>query len=497
MRLQYLALQCLTLVRHISPTNDQWALQQIKMFHRAERLVPDLHYSTSDDARFYVVLDNRSVVHVRFDAKSLSWSAPVAVASLQFPSSTRSADPYPESLLFPDREHAFFANGAGFLSVYSTGDRANPAEWQLLSSFILEKDGLTRLENFDDLPTVCPFVLADVRFTGAESRWDLLANCVYEKEELDPQKERAKTTWATRLYWATLQKEAANGEFAITRQREVIQDGHMELATLDKRAENIVTIGGRKPVFVSDSLHPVEEELPDGKPDGQIEVEDTTPMVDTHGNMKPIYVWTQDAEELSASFRLEEDVTRSDIDFSVLADTLTLKVKGKTLLSGKLEGMVHVDTSTWTLDKNVLDITLFKVRGHFWRELVVGDKRGHYEADPKVMQQIAETLEKFSTSDDNALPSGGGPSFNSEQLEEVDTDEYEFTYVSWINGVSHAIEHLADISGHQLIFTGRLSTGGPVAFATRHDVDGVVWSLDSESELVKHAHTLNAFGYVQ
>lgn len=54
------------------------------------------------------------------------------------------------------------------------------------------------------------------------------------------------------------------------------------------------------------------------------------------------------------------------------------------------------------------------------------------------------------------------------------------------------------MTGSQILFTSRLRAASPVAFTLRHNVDAIVWDLDSQIDLeITHKYTLQAFGFIQ
>jgi hypothetical protein len=65
---------------------------------------------------------------------------------------------------------------------------------------------------------------------------------------------------------------------------------------------------------------------------------------------KPLYVWSQDAEEITVTFALAEPIKKSDVVYTLTSQNVDVEIKGVKLLSGQLEGAIHLDNSTWTFD---------------------------------------------------------------------------------------------------------------------------------------------------
>jgi hypothetical protein len=131
-------------------------------------------------------------------------------------------------------------------------------------------------------------------------------------------------------------------------------------------------------------------------------------------------------------------------------------------------------TSLHTLIKGAysLQITLFKTHGHFWRELIKGDKSGLYKPDSNAIEGVMESLEKFTSDKEVTSTSGAQTTFNAEQLEECDMSADNTMFICWNDGDSHKCIQTMDASCSQLLFDIRLEAGGPKSIATRHEHDG-------------------------
>ena len=65
---------------------------------------------------------------------------------------------------------------------------------------------------------------------------------------------------------------------------------------------------------------------------------------------KPKYAWMQSEEDLSVTFIVPEEITKSDILFKLTADNIEIGLKNTdVLLKGLLHARVDVESSTWTL----------------------------------------------------------------------------------------------------------------------------------------------------
>lgn len=155
-----------------------------------------------------------------------------------------------------------------------------------------------------------------------------------------------KTPFYSRLVWLDLDLNNKT----IIRTREAHFNAHLELATLNHDATSIITVGPTNLTFVFDSLKPIESSNSmniDGQKSGDV------------SDKKPVYVWSQDAEEINVIFALNEPINRSDVVYNLTSQEVDVEIKGVKVLSGKLEGMVHLDSSTWTISDNRLIFTKY------------------------------------------------------------------------------------------------------------------------------------------
>jgi hypothetical protein len=66
---------------------------------------------------------------------------------------------------------------------------------------------------------------------------------------------------------------------------------------------------------------------------------------------EPAYTWYQSLEDLNIDFTLPEGTTKNDIVYELKSNSITLSVRdGENLLSGKLEGVIDRNSSTWTIE---------------------------------------------------------------------------------------------------------------------------------------------------
>merc|ERR1719183_419300 len=75
--------------------------------------------------------------------------------------------------------------------------------------------------------------------------------------------------------------------------------------------------------------------------------------------------WQQKGEEIQVRFPLDQPATKKDISVKFKSSSLSVSVRGESLLDGNLGGKVEVDDCTWCLTpaKDELQVMLTKVAG--------------------------------------------------------------------------------------------------------------------------------------
>ncbi|CAF5124988.1 unnamed protein product, partial [Rotaria magnacalcarata] len=176
---------------------------------------------------------------------------------------------------------------------------------------------------------------------------------------------------------------------------------------------------------------------------------------------------------------------------NIESNHLKCSVDDDILIDAKLFGNIDPKESSYVITKdksNQLTITLQKSNiGSFWSEVF---KEGKSMSGDIKMNGLPETNNTDET-DELKQP------YNSQQLEECDQYANDTdVYLSRFDGDTHAVTHQALIN-NQILFT-KLN---PPSLCIRHDVDGLIWhinSITSNDQLPwTHEATLNAFGYVQ
>ncbi|KAJ1127887.1 hypothetical protein NDU88_006280 [Pleurodeles waltl] len=148
---------------------------------------------------------------------------------------------------------------------------------------------------------------------------------------------------------------------------------------------------------------------------------------DERSGVVPCYTpwgfWYQTMEEVFIEVTVPGGTTAKDIQCQIDSRRLSLTVRGKDILKGKLFGCTVADEGTWTLeDRKLIHIVLMKSNrdaGNCWPSLLENE----YAADAWVQDQMQKklTLERFqretpgfdfSGADISGNYGQGGPDFS-------------------------------------------------------------------------------------
>lgn len=201
-----------------------------------------------------------------------------------------------------------------------------------------------------------PFLVTDAR-RRENGHLSVLLESITEKKRARTTAENAehpleKSPFFSRLIWLDL--DSVNN--SVVRTRELHFNAHLELATLNHNATEIVTVGPTNPVFTFDSRIPIEN-----SDSMEVDVKQVTAELDE----KSVYLWTQDAEEITVTIALAESINRADVNYNLTSQGIDLEIKGVKILSGQLEGTVHLDSSTWTIHDKRLAQFVFEYNFYF------------------------------------------------------------------------------------------------------------------------------------
>uniref|UniRef100_A0A915D9S4 NudC domain-containing protein 1 n=1 Tax=Ditylenchus dipsaci TaxID=166011 RepID=A0A915D9S4_9BILA len=258
-----------------------------------------------------------------------------------------------------------------------------------------------------------------------------------------------------KLFYLSILK--VNGQFNIVKKQEACCAGCLVLATFDQQVEQVIIAVEKGPNSEKPEL-PLEKTAENDKAQEVFTVNQN------------FYFWTQSEDELTAYFKFTPDVNRADVKIDVVEDQFNMTHHEIILINSKLGGDASLKSAEWIDADDVLVVTLAKNETGKWKHSCL---------------ELASN-KKQTSSDVNPL-------FNLEQLESCDqTDSTLFFY--WLDRESLDVRQKADLTGNQILFPTQFSANTPKGFASRYDVDGIVWSFGEQK--IDYQHTLNAFGYI-
>jgi hypothetical protein len=203
------------------------------------------------------------------------------------------------------------------------------------------------------------------------------------------------------------------------------------------------------------------------------------------------YLWSQTHSTIEIEIDSKTNETQQ-WSVNIESDHLKCSLNETILINAKLFDKIDPKESSHLITKdktNLLTITLHKTNiGSFWNELFQGGQS--ITGDIKMIN-IPEPNNNIDEDDEIKQP------YNNQQLEECDQYSNETdTFLFRFDGDTHQITHQALVN-NQILFT-KLN---PPSLCLRHDVDGLIWQMNSISSNDQspwiHEATLNAFGYVQ
>ncbi|KAL5022512.1 hypothetical protein ScPMuIL_001667 [Solemya velum] len=453
-------------------SEDQYSYQHSKLFGVHNHLILDPYVNDC----IYYVDKNRRILRSKIQGKDIQDRVEVFQITDSI-NQTPTSGSHNISLNLPSEDLAVFTNGAGSLSVVSTGSRQEGEKWKaVFTSDVL--DGKT-------------FFLLDSILYSTNEMHCIDCLLTHVEEATNEQKEEYRSNFLAYIEWVTLQS-VDKKNWTIERRRQLIGGRPFDYAALDGSGSALYLASDAQFKFVSDSLKPVIQYAEASNESGDKQTED---------RLK--YTWSQADEDITAQFTVPPGVTKADLYLTLTHDTIDFGVKNSySMLKGVLVGHVDVTASTWTIEGQRVELVLSKSSPENWSEVVVDDCHGEMTLDPEQIAQIHERLAHLTSEEWNPDPNVESQKpYNVQQLEECDVLPEDTAVLLRIDGDSHLVTHEANVSSQRFLFNVWIEGGKPQALCLQYDVDGLVWQPQNEvSDLTppwKHTATFNAFGYVQ
>ena len=362
---------------------------------------------------------------------------------------------YNSSLVFIGWSEAVVSDGRGRLYILHTGDRSRGSSsvWRtVFSDLVCGKDR--------------PFlaVTGEFRETGDSKVVEVVVQYV-EEAEVDG--------FRNVLEWISFCQ--AGSSLVMDRVRRVVTKGGVNtVAVLQGR---LVVSAEKQPRLVFDSMAGLDEVT-----DAELEA-----VADDTGERKAKFYWRQTEEDVEVWCYGGEGVSKTSVEVRV-SQRLEVSVCGQSLLAGELRDQVETEDWTWTLEGGKLAVLINKRNPAHWADLwsEVGGTPGQ-----EVTDLTEDTCLANLTTEAPIVGDNNSSTFNSEQLEDCDDCDTSDS-LTWFGGDQQLS---ANLSGHQHLFCLVENNQAKKSIVARHDVDGLVWSLEEDG--LKHVATFPALGYVQ
>ena len=358
---------------------------------------------------------------------------------------------YNSNLVFIGRSEAVLSDGRGRLDILHTGDRQRSAVWRsVFSDFVCGKDR--------------PFLAV----TGEVRENNTIEVVVQYVEE-----EENKDGFRNVLEWISFSQSGSS--LVMDRVRRVVTKGGVN--TVSVVQGKLVVSAQKEAELVFDSMAGLDELT-----DAELEAV----SVDTD-EKKASFYWKQSEEDVEVWCYGGEEVSKSSVQVTV-GPRLEVLVCGQCLLSGELRHSVETDDWTWTLEGGKLAVMMSKRSPSHW-DTIWSEAGG--TLGEEVIDLTEDTCLANLTTETPIVGDNKNSTFNSEQLEDCD-DCDSSDCLTWFGGEERISVNL---SGHQHLFSVVEAGQAKRAIVARHDVDGLVWSIEEDG--VKHVATFPALGYVQ
>ncbi|XP_040578963.1 nudC domain-containing protein 1 [Lepeophtheirus salmonis] len=406
------------------------------------------------------ILESNSILQISDHCQDHKSPEVSCIWSSSTPKGTSSSDIYNPSLTFADESLSVYADGIGTLQFLSL---SNSSPWK--SIFKEEICGSNR-----------SFVVIDALRVSSNELHTLLMY-VDQSEKVSSSLKIEKHVSV--VEWMTFKNENGGNKegWTLDRVRRYAFYGPLEKCHLTNDGDSMYFITDKPFKVVFDSTLGDDTSTIDEK-------EEIIPPTNEEITPSPFH-WYQTVEDIIVWILLPKETTKRDIKVEFKPSFLAVFVKGEPLVSGKLWNILESDTMSWTIKDRKLEINFSKVNeGMVWqRFLTQGLLDGDELADPNAIDVIQSVI---ASREDNQ-----GSVFNMNELEDIDSSSESNKFIYVVNGDSHKTIAIGDLGGRQWLFDGPKSQ-----FCIRHDVDGLVWSLETVNNL-EHVATFSALGYVQ
>ncbi|CAG9862120.1 unnamed protein product [Phyllotreta striolata] len=429
----------------------QYSLLHANLYGLHNHLVGDPYDDSTSDSVYYIDSE-LNICKLYVDPFNDEIIEPIEL--LRLPRNRdRTTGDYNVSLKFVSSDLAVAGDGTGWFYIIDTGSRNDDDNFSICFS--------DEVAGQDE-----PFLLLDAVLKG---------NVELHVLALSLKQEDKNERYYNVVHWITFSKEQDSwGQTALRRVR---NNGCIKYCYLEKNCDSIYIVSDENSVFTLNS---------------------DVPIVDTPSKVEAkIYKWSQGIEDVTIKIPLPDNPMKQRVKVETTTSNILVKYEENTLISGDLSSSIDSDVTVWSLEGNVLEITLNKTEtGNIWPELIKNDTTGEYILETCIVEDVNK-LSNF-TSANEEIPQTG-TTFNSQQVEECDFEIDKTIAFERLCGHTNTPTHRINLGCHHVSVIGCITDGSPPAIGIRHDVDVCLWQprIDGEQFSIKHEGTLLALGYVQ
>lgn len=343
------------MVDRILLNSSQFSVLHTKLFGWHNHLIGDVF---DENESVYFVDEDWNINKIYIDSLCDELTEPIII--WQIPKvRERTTGDYNVSMKFVSINLAVVADGTGFLYILQTCGKENDNKFTL--SFSEEVAGPNE-----------GFVILDTFYNQKKSdpELHLLLISIIQKNPNE--------RYSSLLHWITLTQK--NYAWTQTALKQLKTKGIVQYAAIETSGEAVYVTSDSECEIILNSDCPVSSE--------------TSQNID----VKYSYEWSQSMEDISINIELIENPNKDLIHVHSEPTHITITYDNKNLICGPLHQRVDTDITTWTLEKNTLNVTLYKQEtGLVWTQLVVGDQKGKQIMDSCIVDQVDEKLDHFTS----------------------------------------------------------------------------------------------------
>ncbi|XP_067935964.1 nudC domain-containing protein 1-like [Watersipora subatra] len=431
----------------------QYSLQHVMTFSSHNHLIQERWNKTV----IYFITKELTVNSIVDSYETGPLNDPVKVFTLTSSESVDLiGDQYNPTLTFPSKSLALLSDGNGKILLLDSGEsRLEQQTWSVLYTHTEDHSSVL----YDSL-----YIEGD---DSHQSRIELLTGHVRES------KENKHCTVVTHLTFSL----NGDGDWRVETTQEY-ETYNVEYASIDSLGQ----------VYIASALHNFSLD----KEEGAV----VPPDVESPN---PRYIWLQADDDITLTFALDDDTSKSDVKVVFSRLSLTINVKEKQLLTGTLAHPIATGECTWTISGNEskrLEVFVSKAVPGWWNEFIEGDTQGEMITDPEVAERINKNLDYLTS--DNMDVDKPQSAVNTQELEACDMVGSDAVFLCKFAAKSNRPLSVVNFTGCNWLYSQVAQESNAPSFCTRHDVDGLIWTPDAPpADSYTHTATFNAIGYVQ